>query len=130
MQDISNREDIVQLLDTFYKTVRTDAIIGYIFNDAIGNDWSHHMPIMYNFWESVLFQRPAYQGNPIKKHIDLHKHIPLKPEHFKRWLVLWTTTVNDLFQGNVADEAINRATLMANLIEMKVKMSELPGFVQ
>lgn len=123
MTDIINRADIETLIDAFYDKVRKDNNIGPIFNAAIGNDWSHHLPIMYKFWDMVLFSAPGYAGSPVRKHTDLDKRIPLEKVHFDRWLELWNTTVDELFFGEIADMAKNKASLMANLIHMKVEMT-------
>lgn len=122
-QDIVNHEDIVLLVNSFYDKVKVDAAIGYIFNDIIGDDWSHHLPIMYQFWGSVLLNTPGYSGNVIKKHIDIDKQIPLQKEHYDRWVALWTETVDHLFDGENAAQAKNRANLMIHLISMKVEMA-------
>lgn len=123
MNDITNRTDIEQLINTFYDRVRKDEVIGYIFNTAIGNDWSHHLPIMYQFWDMVLFSAPGYAGSPVRKHTDLDKRMPIEKRHFDRWLELWNETIDSLFAGEIADMAKNKASLMANLIHMKVEMS-------
>jgi hemoglobin len=129
-KDITDRADIELLINSFYDVVRKDEAIGYIFNDIIGDDWSHHLPIMYQFWESILFSKPGYSGNPIKKHIDIDKRMPLEQAHFTRWLELWNAAVDNLFEGENAAQAKNRAMLMANLINMKVVMSHNDGFIQ
>jgi hemoglobin len=129
-RDIENREDIELLINSFYDIVRKDETIGYIFNDIIGGDWSHHLPLMYQFWESILLNKPGYMGNPVKKHIDIDKKIPLSKVHFDRWLEIWTATVDNLFEGPVAADAKNRAMLMANLIHIKVEMSRDGNFIQ
>lgn len=123
IKDITNRQDIERLVNTFYDDVRKDELIGNIFNTIIGNDWSHHLPIMYRFWESVLLSKPGYEGNPVKKHIDLDKRVTLQKGHFERWLTLWNKTVDSLFSGEIADLAKHRASLMANLINIKVDMA-------
>jgi hemoglobin len=127
MKDIENALDIQLLVNTFYDRVKVDEKIGYIFTKIIGEDWSHHLPIMYNFWNMVLFSAPGYAGSPVKKHVDLDKKTPLNKEHFDHWLVLWTDTIDSLFAGEIADMAKNKAALMANLINMKVEMGRL-GF--
>ncbi|MEZ5018265.1 MAG: group III truncated hemoglobin [Flavipsychrobacter sp.] len=121
--DIQNREDIELLVNTFYDDVKQDDTIGYIFQETIGDDWSHHMPIMYQFWESVLLGKATYSGNPIQKHIKLDQNIPLKEEHYGQWLNLWTSTVDKLYEGEIADLAKNRASNMVHLIKMKVEMA-------
>ena len=120
MRDLENKADIEVLINSFYDGVKKDETIGYIFNETIGEDWSHHLPVMYDFWNMVLFSKPGYAGNPTRTHVELDKKTPLKKEHFDRWLVLWNEAVDRLFAGEIADLAKNRAALMANLISMKV----------
>lgn len=121
--DIQSREDIELLVSTFYDDVKKDGTIGYIFQEIIGADWSHHLPIMYQFWETVLLGKTSYKGNPIQKHIQLDKHIPLQDDHYKQWLHLWVNTVDKLYEGEIADLAKNRASNMVHLIKMKVEMA-------
>jgi hemoglobin len=54
-KDIADRKDIEQLINSFYDKVRADELIGYIFNDVANVDWPHHMPVMYDFWEGIIF---------------------------------------------------------------------------
>lgn len=122
-QDIYTEKDVVVLVDTFYNKIKSDDAIGYIFHTIIGEDWSHHLPVMYAFWQMVLFNKTGYTGNPVKKHIDIDKQLPLQPSHFERWLSLWNETVDSLFKGEVAEEAKKRAALMIHLIRMKVEMA-------
>jgi hemoglobin len=122
-RDIGNKEDIVLLINAFYDRVKADDVIGHIFNRIIGDDWSEHLPIMYQFWETVLFAKAGYTGNPVKKHIDIDRKIQLQPEHFQRWLSLWNVTVDSLYAGEVANDAKSRANNMVHLISMKVNMA-------
>lgn len=124
-KDILDRQDIVLLVDTFYDRVKQDETIGYIFKSIIGADWSHHLPIMYQFWETILLNKPGYNGNPIKKHIEVDKKKRLEPEHYERWLKLWRETSDELFEGPNAEDIKNRAYLMMNLIKMKVEWARL-----
>lgn len=121
MEDIRSREDIEMLVNSFYDKVRKDDVIGYIFQQIIGNDWSHHLPIMYSFWETVLLNKAGYSGNPVKKHIEIDKKVPLQQEHYERWLQLWHETLDNLFAGEVAETAKIRAGAMMQLIDMKVQ---------
>ncbi len=119
-KDIENRTDIELLINSFYDKVRADDVIGYIFNDIAKVDWPHHMPIMYDFWEGVIFYTGNYSGNTMKVHKDLNKKEPLTPEHFKRWLQLFTSTVNELFKGDKAELAKQRALSIATSIQIKI----------
>ena len=112
--DISNPVDIRTLIDTFYTKVQADELIGFIFNEIAQINWSHHLPVMYAFWEFLLLGTPdAYRGNPIQKHFDLHQKFPLKIEHFDRWVKLFQTTVDEIFEGPVAESAKFRAFAIA-----------------
>ena len=108
-QDISERRDIEHLIDTFYEKVKADPVIGYIFNDIAQVDWPAHLPVMYDFWESLLLNSRNYLRNPIQKHVDLHARHPLRAEHFDRWLLLFQTNVDEHFAGPVAEDAKFRA---------------------
>jgi hemoglobin len=120
MHDIENREDVSRLVDNFYKKVIHDKVIGHFFTVVADFSWEVHIPIMVNFWDTILFGNMGYKGNPMLKHIALHKLSEMKHEHFERWLELWKETVHENFEGEKATEAITRATSIAQLMEYKV----------
>lgn len=125
MQDIASRNDVEYLVNNFYKKVLKDDVIGYLFTDVVQLDWEKHMPIMYDFWESILLGKSNYKGNAMLKHIDLNKKESLRPEHFERWLLLWEDTLNKNFSGKKADEALSRARQIAGLIQWKIEQLSL-----
>lgn len=118
--DIATPGDIKQLVDTFYGKVRQDELIGPIFNQFVGDHWDAHLPKMYSFWGMSLFGEGGYRGNAVQKHVEIDKQITLEQQHFNRWIGLWEATVNDLFQGPVAEDAKKKAGLMLQLIRIKV----------
>lgn len=119
MKDIENRKDIEHLVNEFYTKVLKDDKIGFFFNQIADIDWEKHFPIMYDFWETLLFDTMKYKGNPMTKHIVLSKKEPMTSEHFERWLFLWNQTVNEYFTGDRATEAIKRAKMIADLMKYK-----------
>lgn len=119
--DITTEKDVELLVDRFYKKVLPDPVIGYIFADVARLSWDTHIPKINAFWKSLLLDKPGYSGNPMAKHIELDKKTPLKPEHFERWLLLWKQTVNEHFEGPVADKAIKQANSIALLMQHKVE---------
>lgn len=129
-KDILDEEDVKMLVNTFYDKVQKDDTIGFIFNTIIGGDWSHHLPVMYTFWNTILLNKQGYKGNVIQKHIEIDKKITLHKEHYDRWILLWQQTVDELFTGEKAEEAKNRASLMIQLISMKVDWSRLSNSIQ
>lgn len=121
MKDIENRKDIETLIDNFYKKVIKDEKIGEFFTKVVVLDWEKHIPVMYNFWESILLGAASYKGNPMTKHIDLNAKKALKKDHFDKWLMLWEQTIEEHFEGNKAQEAIQRAQQIAQLMQHKIK---------
>ena len=118
--DIKTREDIEQLITAFYEQVKTDEVIGYIFTKVVKMDWPHHIPVIVNFWESILLDNPVYTKNAMEVHYTLNKKEPLLPEHFKRWVQLFTGTVDDLFEGKTAALAKTRAKSIASVMQLKM----------
>jgi hemoglobin len=119
-KDISNRADIQQLVDTFYIKVRADETIGYLFNDVAQVNWEQHLPRMYDFWENILFQTGSFKGNPMAAHVQLHQKSPLSAAHFDRWQQLFIATVDELFEGDMAELIKQRALSIATMIRIKV----------
>lgn len=124
-KDIENRQDIQLLVDTFYTKVKADATIGYFFSEVVPVNWQSHLPRMYSFWETVLLGQASYKGNPLLKHIDINRLQPLLDKHFDQWLVLWHQTINELFDGPIAESAKRKPEQMK--IIMLSKMNPLPS---
>jgi hemoglobin len=119
-KDIADRADIKQLIDTFYTKVRVDETIGYLFNDVAQVNWEQHLPRMYDFWENILFQTGSFKGNPMAAHVQLHQKSPLSTAHFDRWQQLFLTTVDELFEGEMAELIKQRAHSIATMMQIKV----------
>ncbi len=117
MKDIKNREDINALMRSFYERAIGDEIIGYIFTDVAKLDLEHHLPIIGDFWETLLFGSGNYQKhgrNPLQVHALLNLKTPLLPKHFRRWLEIFTETIDEMFTGTRAEFAKSRAEAIAN----------------
>ncbi|RAU81478.1 group III truncated hemoglobin [Pontibacter arcticus] len=115
-KDLENEADIKTLVDTFYDNVNKDELLAPIFNDFAEVDWSQHLPVMYNFWSSILFGSMAYKGQPFPKHMRL----PIQKQHFQRWTALFTQTIDAIFEGPKATEAKQKATSIAQIFQMKM----------
>jgi len=113
MKDITSREDIELLGKSFYKKVNADELLAPKFQHL---DWEKHLPIMYNFWSSMLLGDQSYQGNPFQKHISLS----IQATHFDRWLTLFTQTVDEQFTGPKAEETKSRAQSIAGVWQHKM----------
>ena len=116
-RDIEDRKDIDELMRAFYADAMRDDVIGYIFTDVARLDLDHHLPIIGDFWETMLFQTGAYVKhgrNPLQVHGALSEREPLTLEHFTRWLEIFTSTIDSLFEGERADFLKLRANAIAN----------------
>jgi len=118
--DIENRKDVEQLINSFYDKVKQDDVIGFIFNDVAKVNWEKHLPVMYDFWEGIIFLTSQYSGNPMEVHMNLNRRVKLSKEHFERWLKLFTETVDELFEGKKANLAKEKAISIAGIIETKI----------
>jgi len=113
---IENIEDVKQLVDVFYGKVRQDDLLKDIFNNVIKDKWPQHLNKMYRFWQTVLLGEHTYHGSPFTPHAKL----PVTSKHFERWLQLFYETLDELYTGDVAEEAKWRAGKMAQMFEYKI----------
>lgn len=118
--DIRNREDIRLLMERFYDKLLADESISYLFTDVAKINLDEHFPVLVDFWDSILFQADTYHKNAMKPHLDLHQQSPLEAHHFKTWLGYFIATVNELFEGEKAELARQRATSIATIMQIKV----------
>jgi hemoglobin len=125
-KDIENRADIELLVRSFYDKVKADDTIGYIFNDIAKVNWEKHFPVMFDFWENILFYTGGYGGNPLQIHQHISRVVPLKAEHFNQWNKLFTETVDELFEGNNAMLAKQRALSISTVMQIKILKQDKP----
>ena len=121
MTDIETSDDIKLLVDTFYKQLLHDDLVGHFFTEVVELDFDKHMPVMYDFWETTLLGNMKYKGNPMLKHLALNEKEAIRPEHFERWLNIWERTIRHHFYGPTSEEAILRAGQIAQLMRHKIE---------
>lgn len=119
-QDIKSRTDIDHLLRSFYEDVKSDPTIGIIFTEIVKMDWDHHIPLITDFWETILLDNPVYNNNAMGVHYQLNEKFPLHKEHFDAWLHLFFNTVDANFEGPKANLAKTRAKGIADLMLFKM----------
>ena len=78
--DSASEANIRLLVDGFYANVVQDALLGPVFSDFAHVDWPHHLPVMYDFWSSLLLGTTRYHGRPFPK----HRPLPIAAAHFQR----------------------------------------------
>lgn len=116
--DILQAEDVKLLVDTFYEKVNRDGLLAPVFNERAMVDWESHLPKMYAFWGSILLDSNEYRGKPFDVHAKHKEHI--YPEHFEQWLKLFFETLDELFEGEKAALAKQRAQSIAAIFQYKL----------
>lgn len=118
--DLTGRADIEALVRAFYTRAFADPLLGPIFCDVARMDLEAHLPVMCDFWQTVLFRAGLYRRNALRVHADLHALAPLRPEHFARWLTLWNAVVDASYAGEKADLAKTQAGRIAYSISRRL----------
>ena len=75
---------------------------------------------MYDFFENMLFYTGTYTGNPMELHKHVNRLFPLTDEHFSRWILLFNTTVDELFTGEKTELVKRRAKNIATIMQLKI----------
>lgn len=114
-KEIQSREEIEELVDSFYGKVQKDELLGPIFNSVI-DQWPVHLEKMYKFWSTVLLYERSYRGSPFLPHAVL----PIEKKHFDQWLKLFHETLDEKFTGKIAEEAKWRSVKMAEMFQIKL----------
>ena len=94
-----DEQDLARLVARFYATVRADALIGPLFNDAI-DDWPQHFEKLTAFWSSVMLTSGRYKGAPMAAHLKHRSRIT--PQMFDRWLALWRAATDAEMPSGIA----------------------------
>jgi hemoglobin len=113
--EIVNVGDVELLVRRFYQAVIPDPVLGPIFH-GFGVDWSAHIPKLVDFWAGRLLGEPGYQGNPVGAHQPVLDRFPFGEAELARWLELWNETVDEVFVGDVAELAKERARVAGGAI--------------
>ncbi|AJR03912.1 group III truncated hemoglobin [Siansivirga zeaxanthinifaciens] len=120
-KDIKTRADVFLLVSSFYEKVKKDAVLAPFFNEAI-TDWDAHLERLTSFWESSLFLKTKYLGNPLEVHVKVDQvhNKTITELHFGLWLNLWFQTIDQFFEGENADNAKRRARKMGTFLYLKI----------
>jgi hemoglobin len=120
-RDIQNREDIYKLVKHFYVKLMNDAEMRHFFIDFQNPKLlEEHLQVLVNFWDNVLFYSGGYRKNAMQPHLKLQQTKPFDSKHFKCWLSSFNTTIDELFDGQIAHTAKTRALSIATVMEIKI----------
>ena len=108
------------MVELFYSRTQQDELLGPIFEERVA-DWSTHYQTMTRFWSSAVMRTGTYSGRPI----EAHKFGGLTEAHFRRWVSLFTSTANEVFQDSDAAVFVELAKRMASSIAMRIGVGRL-----
>lgn len=124
-RDIETRGDIETFIQSFYKKVIVNETIGVVFTKIFPINWEHHIPLIVDFWETILLDNPVYKKNAMAVHFDINKVFPLQKKHFDAWLYLFNTTIDEMFEGTKASLAKKRAEGIAQVMLLKMNAENI-----
>jgi hemoglobin len=113
--DIDSDENIRLMVDSFYRNVRKNEVLGPIFEEVV-SDWDKHLPTMYQFWGRLILGTSDYNGNPFEKHVDL----PVGKEHFASWIKLFVQNIDEHFSGPKAEHTKRQARTIADTFQLRL----------
>jgi hemoglobin len=121
LKDLTSRTDIEFLLNHFYVKAFADPQIGYFFTEVMPLNLETHIPVITDFWESVIFNARGYRKNVMEVHQHISDLSPIKKEHLDQWVKIFTETVDEYFEGDKASLMKNRAISIATLMHIKIR---------
>lgn len=81
-----DRTAIAGLVRRFYTDVRSDALLGPVFEPHLRAHWDGHLVRMTDFWCAAMKVQRGFRGHVYGKHMALPG---ITPAHLGRWLWLW-----------------------------------------
>lgn len=124
-KDIEEREELEVFLRAFYKKAFADELIGHFFTEVVPLDLKTHIPVIANFWESVVFDKPSYRKNVMEVHQHIDHLSKIKKEHLDRWVKIFTETLDENFEGGKTELMKQRARSIATLMDLKLNHGQV-----
>lgn len=121
--EISSRKDIKLIITKFYDKLLIDEKMIPFFEDIVAsNTLEHHLDVISDFWNDILFDTNIYSNNVMKKHVDKNVFVAFKKEHFIIWTSYFFDTIDTYFDGVLAQNMKNRATSIATVMQFKMQL--------
>lgn len=121
--DISSRKDIKLIITKFYDKLLGDEKMLPFFKDIVAqHQLEHHIEIITDFWNDILFDTLTYHNNVMQKHLQKNAFVQFKLEHFDLWVSYFFATIDANFQGENAHQMKNRASAIATVMKLKLNV--------
>jgi hemoglobin len=116
MKDISTKEDVKLMVDSFYELVQADDLLSPIFTHIAHVNWDLHVEKMYKFWGTMLLGEMSYKGSAY----TVHEKMPISTAHFDRWLSLFDKSIDAHFAGVNTEDAKKTAKTIGMTFQAKM----------
>ncbi|MFV0495851.1 group III truncated hemoglobin [Mycobacterium sp.] len=126
LTDLTDRADVEALLRRFYGKAFVDDVLAEPFADLRAKGLESHIPIMADFWTTVLFRAGLYKGSAMDAHRPVHERTELSGRHFVRWLTMWKSTVEEMFEGPAAEQAKIQGARIAWAMHRRLTGTDTP----
>jgi hemoglobin len=121
--DILSRKDIKLIITTFYEKLLGDEKMRPFFEAIVQqNQLEHHLEIITDFWNDILFDTSTYHDNVMQKHLAKNTFIAFQQEHFTRWVSYFFSTIDALFEGDTSTKMKIRAQSIATVMQLKMNI--------
>ena len=121
--DISSKKDIQLILSKFYDKLLADKKMIPFFEEIVKeNSLEHHLEIITDFWQDILFNTTTYSNNTMQKHLDKNAFIQFEKEHFTIWTLYFFSTIDLFFEGENTEKMKNRARSISTVMQLKMKV--------
>jgi hemoglobin len=103
--DLDSPERIALFLEHFYGKLLKDDVLAPIFIDVAEIDIRTHLGHIRAYWEKLLLGADDYHRHTMNIHRALHNKRALTDADFDRWLLFFTSTIDEHFAGEKAERA-------------------------
>jgi hemoglobin len=114
-------DDLLPLLTDFYARVERDPLLAPYFANV---DMTAHMPVIADFWSTMLFHTGRYRGNAFRPHLFMPG---LTAEHFVHWLRTLEETIDARASGPDADRMKALGHRIAFSMQMRLGIDPSPA---
>ena len=119
--DIDSRGDLYKVVQLFYqKLFDDDNMKPFFIKFYQQENLEKHLNVLVDFWDSVPFHSGVYTKNSMQPHVIKHKETPFKKIHFEKWILLFCSSIDELFTGQNAEVIKNRAQSIATVMQLKI----------
>ncbi|MDY6828321.1 MAG: group III truncated hemoglobin [Pseudomonadota bacterium] len=122
LPDIQSRPQVRALVERFYLKLLTDDRLAPFFDspEAV----FERLPLVSAYWDQLLLQQGSYRRHTMEIHAAIDRRRPFEAADFSRWLELFERTVDELYQGRLAERAKRLARRVADHMAGRVGLAE------